>query len=256
MKNLLVANFQPPADSGNDKKKGMDINGLKLFINAQIDNSLHLGWDPKDIILVTNFMHHYNGINAFVTNLNSSCLTGSKMFTIKWLYENNIIDDTIWAHDLDAWQNDPFYEPEFKDVGVSTYSRPKFNGGSIFIKPSALDIINEIINNIITNNEDREEPTINEILKSNKYKDRVTVLNNTYNVGCSGYKERYERSSKPIKVCHFNPLNRLAWWTFVGDRHKLGQAASDRLASLLTKKFGKYQSFRSVPYTMDERDFK
>ena len=181
------------------------------IVNAQIENSIESGWKPEDIVLIANFDHEFMGVKVINTELNKICLTGSKMFAVKWFYDNGF-KDTVWAHDLDAWQNWPFDEPEFKDVGICCYSRPKFNGGSIFWKYSAKDIIDNIVYWINENEQRKEEPTLNRLLKR-KYKDRVTVLNNTYNVGCSGFAPRFQRSEKPIRVCHFHPYKKRAWFT-------------------------------------------
>ena len=75
---------------------------------------------------------------------------------------------------------------------------------------------------------------------------RVTVINNTYNVGCSGFKERYASSNKPIRVCHFHPTNRIAWDTFARDRNRLGEIVlPDSLVRLFLNYFGdKIQKFK------------
>ncbi|MCD6436629.1 MAG: hypothetical protein J7L15_09665, partial [Clostridiales bacterium] len=64
----------------------------------------------------------------------------------------------------------------------------------------------------------------------------VTNINNTFNVGCSGYVKRWNRSIKPIRVCHFHPYNKIAWETHTLDRSGLGLiSVSDRLEKLLRK---------------------
>ncbi len=128
-------------------------------------------------------------------------------------------DDIVWAKDVDTWQTVWFDPPEMKDVGITTYSRPKLNGGSVFWRPGASDIAEVVVGKL--NEAEREEPTLNKVLNSKKYKDRVTVLNTTYNVGCSGFVPRYERGEKPIKVCHFHPTNKIAWETHALDRNGL-----------------------------------
>ena len=228
MKNFMVANFIP------NKKHSFD--DTNIILKVQINNSLELGWDANDIILLTNFDYKFMGIEAITKNMNEYCLTGSKMFGMKYLFDNDLVDDVIWAHDLDAWQNAHFDCPDFKDVGASQYSRPKFNGGSIFWKKSSKDIVYRIIDEIVKNKENKEEPTLNKIFKSKEYKNRVTVLNNTFNVGCSGYVERWYRSDKPVRVCHFHPTNKIAWETHRLDRNGIGfQGISDRLESLLRR---------------------
>ena len=115
------------------KNKRYMIEPMDTMIKAQISNSLELGWNIKDIILLTNFDYEFKGVKAIKANLNKKCLTGSKIFGMKFLFDNDMIgDEIIWAHDLDAWQNVWFEAPEIKDVGITCYSTSKFNGGSIF----------------------------------------------------------------------------------------------------------------------------
>jgi len=226
MKNFLTANLT---------KGRYEKDSITLLLKAQIENSLSLGWEPEDIILLTNFKFDFMGVKSLKTNLNNICFTGSKMFGMKYLF-NKQINDVIWAHDLDAWQNVPFCCPEFKDVGIACYSNTKYNGGSIFWRQTAQDIVYKIVSEIETNNENKEEPTLNRVLKSKKYKKRVTNINNTFNVGCSGYVKRWDRSIKPIRVCHFHPYNRIAWETHALDRNGLDvKGISDRLEKLLRK---------------------
>lgn len=230
MKNFMVANINKESNSR------YSFDNLDVLLKAQVDNSLDLGWNIDDIILIANFDYEFMGVKSIKTKLNTTCLTGSKMFSIKWLFENTDIDEVIFAHDLDCWQNVWFSEPEFADVGIARYSSKKFNGGSLFWRRSALDIVNLVVETIIDKGEVREEPTLNKILKSNEYTDRVTVVNNTFNVGCSGFVKRYNRSIKPIHVCHFHPYNTIAWETHALDRNKIDEVAiTVRLERLLRK---------------------
>jgi hypothetical protein len=231
MKNVIVANFQP-------KNKLYAFTRLKTFIKAQIENSVELGWTTEDIILLTNFDYEFMGVKAKAVSLNHSCLTGSKMFAVYALFKDGSLKDEIWVHDLDAWQNVWFDCPEFKDVGICEYSRPTFNGGSVFYKPSARDITEAIVSVLRANREAREEPTIDKVLRACTYKHRVTVLNPTYNVGCSGFVERYLKSHKPIHVCHFHPHNRIAVETHLLDRNGLNvKSVGRRLERLIRKYF-------------------
>lgn len=218
------------------------IDSFKILLSAQIENSLDLNWKKEDLIILSNFNFEYMGVKTTRIPLNNFCLTGSKMFGIKWFFENNDTDEIVWSRDCDTWQNVEFSEKDLKygenhfsgknpniidfnkyDVGASYYSREKFNGGSLFWKLSALDIINRIVDEITKSKENKEEPTINRMFKSVEYKDRVANLSYSLNLGCSGFCPRYERAEKPIKICHMNVRNRLAWETHVLDRNGLGE---------------------------------
>jgi hypothetical protein len=233
MKNMMVANLS--------KHKRYSFENTDLMLKAQIENSLELGWSPGDIWLITNFDYEFMGVKAIQSELNEKCLTGSKMFGMRFLYrEGYLKDEMVWSHDLDAWQNAPFTFPVFKDVGVACYSNSKYNGGSMFWKESAGDIIENIAGLIESNKENKEEPTLNRVLKSKEYSPRVTNVNNTFNVGCSGYVVRYNKSEKPIRVCHFHPYNNIAWETHALDRNGLDvKGISDRLEKVIRKYYPK-----------------
>ena len=69
-----------------------------------------------------------------------------------------------------------------------------------------------------------------------EYKKRVTVVNRSFNVGCSGYVKRWMDSYKPLRVCHFHPYNKIAWETHALDRNGLDcKGITDRLENLLRK---------------------
>ena len=200
----MVANLIPGSRTGKEE--------LLRMTQAQIENSIDLGWPVKDICLITNFDFDYLSVYALKADLNTHCSTGSKMFGIQWLMDK-VQDDVYWVHDLDCWQGVWFDPPEFKDAGIAEYSQPKFNGGSVFWRPTARDIIDHVIGILVDQHAAKEEPTLNKVLKSETYRDRVTVLNSTFNLGCSGFVKRYVRAEKPICVSHFHPTNRIAWET-------------------------------------------
>ena len=231
MKNCVVANLA-------NGKRG--DNNLTTELKAQIENSLALGWDPDDLWVITNFPFEFMGIKAFHLPLNTTCLTGSKMFALRELFKAHMIDEVVWMHDLDAWQCVEIEQPTFADIGVASYSRPKFNGGSVFVRDTTADIIFKICDEIEIHKEQKEEPTLDKVLKSDEYRNRVTVLNSTWNVGCSGYVQRWYYADKPIRVVHFHPSNRIAWDTHTRNRNGISVDATipDRLRQLMLKYYG------------------
>jgi len=228
MKILLTANVR-------EESKRYSFKDMDIILKAQIDNILDCKWKVEDVILIANIDYEYLGVKAIKTQLNDSCLTGSKMFSLEYALDNDLSGgDTIWAKDLDVWPNYSFNKPKMKEVGITTYSSPKLNGGSVFWKPSAIDIVKHVISEI-NKGEEKEEPTLNKLLKS-EYRHRITVLNTTYNVGCSGFFPRAYMATKPIKVCHLNPTNRIAWETHRLNRDGMGiVSVSTRLETVLRK---------------------
>jgi hypothetical protein len=221
-----------------DHKK-YNLENVGVMLSAQIENSIELGWDPSEICIYANFDFEFMGVKTTRWVPNKHCWTGSKMFAVYDYFSNFCkpfeVDEILWAHDLDCWENHSFETPEFADVGIATYSNSKFNGGSLFWRYRALDMI-RVIDFLLSEGAEKEEPTINRVLKSKKFRDRVTVVDNTYNVGCSGFVKRYNRSEKPIKVLHFNPMNKISWETHALDRNGLGESAiSTRLENLVRR---------------------
>jgi hypothetical protein len=236
MKNIIVANHNP---SKSNSAKSYNLDHLKKNVIVQIENSLQLGWDKKDLWIITNFPFIYNHIGAIQLNLNTNCLTGSKIFAMRELFRLNAIDSPVWIHDLDAWQNENFSFPKIKHAGLAEYSKPKFNGGSMFYTPEAKDIIEDIANTLERDKQKREEPTLDALMRS-RYKDRTTIVNPTYNVGCSGFTKRFDRAEKPIKVIHMHPTNRIAWDTHFRGRNGEGYVSgSKRLKDLFYKFYKK-----------------
>ena len=231
MKNLLVANFRPRSRASEHE--------LAATVEAQIENSLALGWSPGDIILVSN-RDLQAGVTFIHAPLNDFCLTGSKMFAAAHLLAGGVIGgaELWWAHDLDAWQNYAFDAPQLNDIGAAEYSTPRFNGGSIFLRESSADLVHAITARIRRTAAEREEPSINAILRAPEHRARVTTLNSTYNLGCSGYAVRFQRSHQPVLVSHFHPRVRSAWRTHVGGVNPVGRpSVSPRLAELLLRRF-------------------
>jgi len=228
MKNCITANVTTSSRYKLDK--------IKILLAAQILNSLDVGWLPEDIILTTNFDYNLYGVKAHRIDFNPLCPTASKMYAVRYALKEC---DCLWSHDLDAWQNVWFDCPDMKDVAAATYNLRKFNGGSIFWKQSAADLVDMIIAMLEAEEATYEENVLNRVFKKNP--DRVTKLNFTYNVGCSNYRQRYGDSDKTdgqIYVAHFHPYNRIAWETHALDRCKLGvKGISDRLEKLLREHY-------------------
>ena len=119
-----------------------------MLLKAQIDNILDCGWKSSDVLLISNVDYEYLKVCAIKVELNDTCRTGSKMFAVEFVLDNKLHDGVCWAKDLDTWPNYMFDEPEIKDVGITTYSSKKLNGGSVFWKSSSFDIVKHVIGEI------------------------------------------------------------------------------------------------------------
>ena len=68
-KNFMVFVSMNYDKSGVELREGdtdySKMEGTLNLIKAQIDNSLDCGWDPKDIIIATNFNFEYRGVKTY-----------------------------------------------------------------------------------------------------------------------------------------------------------------------------------------------
>lgn len=135
MKNLLI--YISPDHCFNPE--------YEKLVKIVIDNSLELGWEKEDIMLVTNFPYEYE-VKAIEVSDDCICpfyMYSGKINAFIELYDRGLITETTWYHDFDAFQLESFEEPDLEGVelGLTDYGyRPNWNGGSSFLKPGAKDI--------------------------------------------------------------------------------------------------------------------
>lgn len=240
MRNLLI--FVNPNKSFDD-----GYNSIQMA-EAQIDNCLRF---TDDIMLVTNFSYEYRGVKALEVPDDLFCKVdrkASKINTIIYLLENNLLPGLTWFHDLDAFQNNPIDFELKKDVGFTTYGyKRKWNTGSIFFRPEALDVFRWIRDCIYFVKDayglkSGEEPALLLLtdLNYNDINSRYETLDNTYNVGVRATDRVIEMSEKPIKVVHLPAHKKTAAYRRYGDS----------LSPELLKIF--YEKFTRVPQPRQE----
>jgi len=212
MKNVMI--FQDFID---EKTYGHQYKTEELFsyFKAQIDNGLRLGWKPEDICIVTNLDFNYK--EATIIKSKRLCTYDkyiNKDYGICEILEENLIDGPFWFHDFDDWQLLPFSYPDFEgDIGICRYiNESQWNTGSVFVKPSSVDIWRLICDFADAN---QTHPHIaqkgDEVLINTVYhmypeiQPRFTMLNNQYNVGCTQFERRYDLALKPIYIGAFKP---------------------------------------------------
>lgn len=219
------------------------IEGTFNLLKAQIDNSLECGWDPKDIIIATNFEFEYKKVKTYV--LDEICDYSQffhKQYATLELMEKGVFEgENIWYHDLDAFQLDKFSFPYFTgDWGTCVY--PNGDGhscqcGVIYLKHSSKDIFEFLVNNMKAKNfqtPDDEVVIRNHVKLNPKYSNRVSVLNTSYNMGMTGFNYRYQSAEKPIKVAHFHPNNPKQYSYMVEGKNDLNiKIVNERLLNIL-----------------------
>tara|TARA_R100000995_G_scaffold84637_2_gene64035 strand:- start:3396 stop:4127 length:732 start_codon:yes stop_codon:yes gene_type:complete len=212
MKNVVI--FQ---DFVKAKTYGHNWQTEELFnyFRAQIDNSLYWGWKPEDIVICTNLDFEYK--NANIVKLDNICQYNkyfNKQYGILELLERKIITENFWFHDFDDWQVGEMVFPNFNgDIGMGKYiNAQQWNTGSIFVKPSSVDIWRLIVDFM---DENKKHPQVDNKGDENivnlvyglyrEIQNRFSLLNNQYNVGCTQFEMRYESAIKPIMVAAFKP---------------------------------------------------
>jgi len=172
-------------------------------IEYQIKISLALGWNPKDILLVSNKKMKYD-------NIRSTIVKFPKFDCGKWVYkllglvyiiEKLKIKDIIWYHDCDLIQieNLDYKLPEGKDIGILL--QPLLSLGCIFFKDTVLDLFKKTVQEMIKEKGYSDERYFKRRLKENR--NRFDSINPRYNIGKRKRLKRYQLSKKPIIGCHF-----------------------------------------------------
>jgi hypothetical protein len=184
----------------------------------QIDNSLSLGWNKEDIMLVTNFDYEYNGVRSLVVG--DDCFYGannyyrsSKIPAINRLFEDGTIKkgELYWFHDFDAFQLNTIEESELEmntvDAGFTNHGwSNKWNAGSFFFKEGARDIF-RWIQNCMNERQIDEQDALTYLTDNNVngINERYKRLNITYNINIRHIGSNYNNATKPLKVAHFHP---------------------------------------------------
>lgn len=212
MKNVVI--FQ---DWISKKTYGHDwkLDELFSYFRAQVDNSLRCGWDINDIIICTNLDFSYK--NVTVIPLDDLCQYNkyfNKQYGIAELLRRELITEPFWFHDFDDWQLIPFTFPEFNgDIGMCKYiDFTQWNTGSVFIKPTSLDIWELIVEFMKLNDSHHDllqtgdENIVN--FMYNQYpeiKSRFSLLDTRYNTGVTQFDLRYAAAEKPIVIAAVKP---------------------------------------------------
>ena len=146
------------------------------YLGLQIENSLRLGWNKEDIILITNFSFEYMGVKANVVNdICRWSAFANKMVVINEMIKKGIINDNFWLHDCDAYQLVPFNFPEeCKDVNFVRHApgREKPQGGSVFYRKEAFDIV-EVLSKAIQLFQPAKEESFFPFFYHKEYKNKM-----------------------------------------------------------------------------------
>lgn len=193
------------------------------YLYAQIDNSLHYGWNVSDLIIISNFDFEYKGVKN--TDLRAMCkynVWANKFYAIKQLFDDGIVDN-FWLHDYDVWQIEHFEFPYFNGMFAGCpydEQHPNWNGGSFFFSKESYPLL-EYICNFYEMNEDTisklddgrgpiwysDEVIVDYLRKQPDVHHLFSSLTPQFNLGMTFFNSRYELAIKPIKAIHAKLLD-------------------------------------------------
>jgi len=184
---------------------------LLNYLRAQIDNSLRLGWEERDIIIGTNFDFEYNGVKSIKTaDICSYNIFNNKWYGMRELVKEGVLEDEFWFHDQDSWQVEKFEFPFFLgSIGGCKYVfTDEWNTSSIFVNEGSLDVLDSIVNVMEEFKDyktDSDENFISYIRKRTSINEHLSTLTNEYNVGKTKFESRYNNAILPVYICGFKP---------------------------------------------------
>lgn len=211
MKNVMIFQDFVRGTYGKDWKQEELFN----YFRAQIDNSVELGWDPFDIIILTNLPFSYRGVKVIQSK--HECTYNkyfNKLLGIWELLHYRHIEEPLWFHDFDDWQIAPFTFPEFEgEIGGCKYINfTQWNTGSLLIKPTSLPFW-QLCKDFIESNDSHpsllqvgDENIFNLLYQQNisQLKFFIEEISYDFNIGMTGFEERLQRATSP-KVLAFKP---------------------------------------------------
>lgn len=221
----------------------------ELYLRAQVENSIRMGWSPEDIVIALNFPFEFMGVKAAeVEPTPYLSIYGHKWSISLELWNRGIVSDSMWIHDLDVWEMNPI-ECDIDQIGstdlmLTTYGVGKgVNTGSLFARyPNAIDMFEAMIRYMLLHETFNDEDAWQSLSHDQKsWFGRWDLINSTYNFS-QPHKEGalgvYERSIKPIKVVHFHPDWGSKWKNWAHKRNKMKKCLlTADLKGLLMKHF-------------------
>lgn len=194
------------------------------YVKCQYENSIQLGWDPKDIMLCTNFPYSYKKLEVIrIHNIPSYSDCAVKYIKIAEFYKKKIKEE-IWVHDLDCWQLAEFSFPKINKIGICKYALlDRVNTGSIFLAPNSEQFLHKFSEFLDTEwRHGCDEKGMAAFLNTSRdfgWED-LKILNIRYNLNNldghygSSFAKRYRLAQKPILCAHFHPDDIGSWRLF------------------------------------------
>lgn len=217
------------------------VNNLRL----QVDNSLELGWAAPELMIFTNFAFSHAGVDAIVIEPKprpkTARLTSFHKTDCLLQALDRIGDlETLWYHDVDAYQLEPFDAPHFDGALAfclyTTRERMITQGGSMFIRKRARPIFEAVMHKLTVEQYRKDEFALTDVMSDPRFLGEFHMLDFSYNVGDTDFAMRYQLAKQRPKVVHFHldrPEHRA---TFIEGKNAFGaRPLGDRFVALLQR---------------------
>jgi hypothetical protein len=204
LKNLMLYVVENPA---------AELASVRRNLDLQVANTLELGWDPRDVILYTNFPYAKDGIAAIPVSPpprppKARATAYYKTFCIVDALARMVDDELVWYHDVDTYQLIPFVgAPTSRTVAFCLYctrERLLIQGGSMFFNHVARPLFEQALDLLVNHRYRTDELAITDLISRREHLDRFEVLDYSYNLGHTDFAMRYQLALKPIKAVHFH----------------------------------------------------
>jgi hypothetical protein len=197
------------------ERGGFGLERVRRNLDLQVDNGLELGWRPGDLLVYTNFPYSRHGVKAIEVR------PGRRPRTARMtsFYKTEVLlhalarlelGDTLWYHDADAYQLQPFAGSPAagKDLAACLYctrERLLVQGGSLFLTRASRPLFERVYELLVHHRYRKDEFALTDLTARPEFLDRFAALDYSYNLGDTDFELRYQLAERPIKVAHFHP---------------------------------------------------
>jgi hypothetical protein len=190
-----------------------DRTAVERNLDLQIENSLELGWRREDLLILTNFPFVRGGVSAVEVHpprrpATSRATSFYKTWCILSVLETLAPGETVWYHDVDVYQLEPFGEPPSRRTMAfclyTTRERLLVQGGSMFFGAAARPIFDAVMDQLTNHRVRKDEYALTSLVARSEFLDCFEVLDYSWNLGDTDFAVRYQLARKPIKAVHFH----------------------------------------------------
>lgn len=245
----------------NEWKRSDKFKLIDTYIRVQYENSMQLGYKPSDLILATNFIYSYKDLRVFqFEDFSKYSLFICKYHAVNKLYDEGVLKDKVWFHDLDCFQLIPFDFPEeVKEIGICKYAfMDYFNAGSIFITRLGRKAFREYFEYFDKVKKGWDEQVLKDFMHEHPERSGSFIpLNNRYNLNNLDdppFYKKYDAAIKPIVAAHFHPDDIGNWRTFCEGYMNRGRViVNERVRALMIREGFRRYSNPGIFYVLPGR---